>query len=219
MHCKQCGQELPEGTSWRVKYCSPACRKESRTQQQNSWYLSNKDKPDFKEKAKIADSKFKDCNKEAIRKKALKRYHEKYKNSPEYKKNQRLVKEKLFQDPSWRQVKKLKDQEYYRKNSPLIKARVRQYKQENKALIRKWIGSRKKVFKLATPKWLSKEQREEMEHFYWLASDLKRVTGFDYHVDHIIPLQGENVCGLHVPWNLQVLPSYMNLSKGNKLRH
>lgn len=67
----------------------------------------------------------------------------------------------------------------------------------------------------ATPPWLSDDQLSEIASLYWLAKDLKAVTGYEYHVDHILPLQGKNVCGLHVPWNLQVLPSDINLSKSN----
>jgi len=68
----------------------------------------------------------------------------------------------------------------------------------------------------ATPEWLTSSQLKEMEDFYWLAKDLEAVSGQKYHVDHIVPLRGKRVCGLHVPWNLQVLPSDINLSKSNR---
>lgn len=69
---------------------------------------------------------------------------------------------------------------------------------------------------LRTPTWLTFEQKLEIECFYYKAMRYEEETGIKYHVDHIVPLQGENVCGLHVPWNLQVIPAKENLSKGNK---
>ena len=63
----------------------------------------------------------------------------------------------------------------------------------------------------ATPKWLSKSQFLEIEAYYTKAKSL------GLEVDHIIPLQGDNVCGLHVPWNLQLLTRQENASKSNKL--
>jgi hypothetical protein len=67
-----------------------------------------------------------------------------------------------------------------------------------------------------TPPWLTNEQLAEIESFYKRAKELELQTNTPMHVDHIIPLQGETVSGLHVPWNLQVLPAPLNWSKGNK---
>lgn len=70
----------------------------------------------------------------------------------------------------------------------------------------------------ATPSWLTKEQLRDIEEFYILAQELAWLNqdGKPFHVDHIIPLQGRDICGLHVPWNLQLLPENVNCSKGNK---
>jgi len=48
---------------------------------------------------------------------------------------------------------------------------------------------------------------------------MSKITGIQYHVDHIIPLQGENVCGLHIAANLRVIPARDNLAKSNKLKN
>jgi hypothetical protein len=67
-----------------------------------------------------------------------------------------------------------------------------------------------------TPKWLSVDDFWLMEQAYEVASLRSKATNNAWHVDHIFPLQGELVSGLHVPTNLQVIPWFDNLSKANK---
>lgn len=69
----------------------------------------------------------------------------------------------------------------------------------------------------ATPSWLSVLQKLEIDYFYERAYKRSEETLVPYHVDHIVPLCGKTVCGLHVPWNLQILEDVANLSKGNRL--
>jgi hypothetical protein len=73
----------------------------------------------------------------------------------------------------------------------------------------------RKGTKQATPPW-AKEFKQEYEKLVWLRDDLKCITGEDYHIDHIIPIRGKNVCGLNVPWNMQILPSDINVRKSNR---
>lgn len=67
-----------------------------------------------------------------------------------------------------------------------------------------------------TPPWLSEECALEIKTLYTRAQLIKQFTGEIWHVDHIVPLKGKKVSGLHVPWNLQLLPAEENLSKANK---
>jgi hypothetical protein len=77
------------------------------------------------------------------------------------------------------------------------------------------IGAKYRGRKLqATPNWLTEEQLIQIQTFY--ASALSPKSDKVFCVDHIIPLQGDHVCGLHVPWNLQLLPDGDNKRKGKK---
>lgn len=67
-----------------------------------------------------------------------------------------------------------------------------------------------------TPKWLSKEQHQMLKEIYQMAVDLEQVFPWKQHVDHIIPLQGKTISGLHVPWNLQIISAKDNMIKGNR---
>ena len=70
--------------------------------------------------------------------------------------------------------------------------------------------------RVAKPKWLSAEQMKAIHEIYKDMRTRNRVAGkIEYHVDHVVPLQGKKVSGLHVPWNLQVLPAVENLQKSN----
>jgi hypothetical protein len=77
-------------------------------------------------------------------------------------------------------------------------------------------GKRRAAKLQATPKWLTKEQLLAIECKYSVVEMLSKHGTEQYAVDHIVPLQGKTVCGLHVPWNLQVIASFDNLKKGNK---
>ena len=118
---------------------------------------------------------------------------------------------------------------YYERNRNQVIARAqardmatvtkykKDHKERNPDYYKSLVSSRRRRFRLATPKWLTAEHKMEIRLKYRLAIELSRRTGVRHAVDHIIPLQGEEVCGLHVPWNLEVITQDENLKKSNKL--
>lgn len=68
-----------------------------------------------------------------------------------------------------------------------------------------------------TPRWLTTDHRVQMRAIYLKCRTITKASGVKHHVDHIVPLVGRTVSGLHVPWNLQILPATENMTKQRKL--
>ena len=110
------------------------------------------------------------------------------------------------------------------KNPELFRERSRDYMRKHRSQLgeserlsiwRRQRADRRASVNKAKPKWLSGPQKAHIKRTYRLAQLMGEITDQQYHVDHIMPLRGEDVCGLHVPWNLQVIPAEINLQKGN----
>jgi len=109
---------------------------------------------------------------------------------------------------------KIKDTEEFKENNA---KRVREWNKNNPNKVLEQ-SSRKRASKLnRLPSWLSKADLFETECVYIYAKALSNV-GLNYHVDHIIPLRGKQVSGLHLASNLQVIPAMDNLTKSNKFK-
>jgi len=118
-----------------------------------------------------------------------------------------------------RQKTKVREyQKQYQKNyatTDKYKAQKRGYRETNAA---KWTAKTRKyqIAKLhRTPAWLTEDDHWMMEQAYDIAQKRTKLFGFPWHVDHVVPLQGKLVSGLHVPHNMQVIPARDNCSKAN----
>ena len=65
----------------------------------------------------------------------------------------------------------------------------------------------------AVPIWANKQRMDDM---YVLANLATKLTGVKHHVDHLVPLKSNVVCGLHNEFNLRVIPGSENSRKGNR---
>lgn len=99
---------------------------------------------------------------------------------------------------------------YGKKNRSQINAYEREYYANNPGKSAAKDAKYKAAKLNATPPWLTEERIKEIEEFYANCPN-------GYEVDHIVPLQGKTVRGLHVPWNLQYLTVSDNRTKNNRI--
>ena len=119
---------------------------------------------------------------------------------------------------------------YYQENRESIRAKQAKYISENKDKIaemnRNWrkknpdkaraiyVRNRYNRYQ-AIPAWLTDEDKRRINEIYKECRLMTERTGIQHHVDHIIPIRGKNISGLHVPENLQILTASENCSKKN----
>lgn len=110
-------------------------------------------------------------------------------------------------------VKAIKHTSYIRRRH-VSAAYDKQYREENRARLTTKENRRRAMYLCAMPAWADKSKIAE---WYEARAFAEEFFGLDIHVDHVIPLQGRAVCGLHVHNNLQLLTASQNSQKGNRL--
>jgi len=113
-----------------------------------------------------------------------------------------------------REKERVRNRDYGKRKAHVVRARVKRWRKENpgKARAKQRMRDAQKIN--ACPPWAQKGiVRKEIQAHYLHAEWLEQIIETPFHVDHIVPLQNDFVCGLHVPANLMVLEASQNIEK------
>lgn len=102
-------------------------------------------------------------------------------------------------------------------NQETVRRVWREYAARNKANRYAIAAKRRAISRSAYPNWGRDFTKFVSQEANELVRLRREATGIHWHVDHILPLAGKEVCGLHVWNNLQVIPAVINLRKSNRL--
>lgn len=127
-------------------------------------------------------------------------------NPEQYKTN----KEKYLSRESVKIAARNRTKEWASKNKDKKREYDRNWVKNNRGLSNSHKAKRRAKERTATPPWLTESQLEAIKAVYLEAVRLTKETGIPYQVDHIVPLSGKTVSGLHVPWNLRAIPAQEN---------
>ena len=103
---------------------------------------------------------------------------------------------------------------YYQDNKQYVLMRMKSYYIKNPSKILALAARRKSDVRQATPPWVDMSAIVKVHE---ARENISIHTGVQHHVDHYYPIKGKTICGLNVPWNLQIITAEENLAKGNKM--
>ncbi|MGI9503230.1 MAG: hypothetical protein ACR2RE_09270 [Geminicoccaceae bacterium] len=165
-------------------------------------YHQKKNDPEYRERRRAADSRTAACGEVKAKKKEADRIRNQRPKVQERRRElQRARYDRVKDDPEFRANARQCSRDQYKKNPDYYLAKGAVSARRRRHLFSRLSGSEKQAVKV----------------IYQVARQLTRQTGVPHEVDHVIPLHGENVSGLHMPLNLRVITSFENRSKGNRI--
>lgn len=201
--CSKCGDTKPVAEFYRDKnrkdgrgpHCKVCCRQWRRD---NPEKVKRYRKKDYEQNAETYKRRAKEWARENLEQK--KRVDKAWR--------ERNRERKAALDRGWYEANKDRKRAYDQEYRP-------QYYRDNKHMFAAQAAKRRARIANATPAW--SDISDDNSSHWRVARLLTRLTGEEFEVDHIVPLCGKTVCGLHVSWNLRVVRKSINRSKGNKL--
>ena len=193
LNCAECGTPLATGRTARARFCNKHCAEINGCRRRRAANPGGRKKEARKRTAKLRGTGYWRKTDIEVRRAGKRRYNHKHAD------RLRPILKKYRQEHP----------ELYRQASLA-------WAKRNPARCAAKVRARGAAKRGATPKWLSPLDEASILVKYRAAAFIKRRFGIAYHVDHVVPLKNANVCGLHVPWNLEVIPARVNNSKGNR---
>lgn len=180
---------------------------------------ANTRKSGYQPSCKVCNAKYRSENADKV-KAANAEYYDKHRNEILEQKKEYYLENRseiLSDKVVYHETNREKILEYRQKYRKENIEKIKEWEINNKHIIAKNAANRRARKLKATPNWLTEDEKMEILGLYFLCKIITEDTGIQHNVDHIVPLKGKTVCGLHVPWNLQIISAEENFRKSNRL--